>query len=377
MDKQIPYWKQSILILVLCGLSYGIWHQREAIAQLTGISLGKEPQAQQERRRGAGGEAVPVIVEAVTMTKAIDEVQSVGSGLAERSITLYPKVSGIVAEIDFQAGARVKAGDVILKLDDAQTRIAVSIVETRLADARRTLERNIALLPRNAVAQSTVDASRTAVETAEFELEQAREALADRTIRAPFDGVLGIPQIELGDRISETTAIATLDDRSRIIVEFETPEVYMKQVRMGLPIKAQSVSFPGQTFSGVISEIDSRVDTGTRSVRLRAALENPDDLLRGGMSFNVSLTLEGGVYPSIAELALLWEREGAYVWRVTQGTANRVPVSVVKRVPGRVLVDGALVEGQLVVVEGTQRLRPGRQVSFQEPVAETAGKAAL
>jgi hypothetical protein len=99
------------------------------------------------------------------------------------------------------------------------------------------------------------------------------------------------------------------------------------------------------------------------------------------MSFMVSLTLEGGKYPTVAELALLWERDGSYVWRVTKGKVEKVKVSVVKRVAGRILVDSdgnnKLEKGQLVVVEGTQRLRPGRGVRFDAPQAMDKGKAGL
>ena len=377
MEKQISSWKQILVILILCAAGYGIWHQREMLMQYTGISLGKQAQGE-GRRGGRGGDRdVPVIVEAVKKVAAVDKIQSIGSGLATRSITIYPEVSGIVSEIDFDSGKRVKTGDVILKLDDAEAKIAVNIAKTKLTDAQRTLDRSLALLPKRAIAQATVDTAQTAVETAKYELEQAQEALADRTIRAPFDGVLGIPQVELGDRVSDSTAITTLDDRSVIIVEFDVPEIYLKRLDLGQKITATSAGFRGQAFEGEISEINSRVDTGTRAVRVRAALKNTEDQLRSGMSFMVSLVLEGAEFPSIPELALLWESDGAYVWRVMQGKADRVNVSVVKRVQGRILVDGDLTDGQLVVVEGTQRLRPGREVSFEEPEKATSGKAGL
>jgi RND family efflux transporter MFP subunit len=222
MKSQLALWKQILVIVVLFGVGYGVWHQRERVMQFTGISFGQE--TKREGRRGGGDNKVPVIVEQVTLTKAVDTIEAVGSGLANRSITIFPKVSGLITEIDFQAGRRVKQGDVILKLDDAQTQIAVRIAETKLAEAKRILERSVALLPRQAIAQATVDTARTAVKTAELELEQAREAFEDRTILAPFDGILGIPQVELGERISETTPVTSLDDRSVSVVEFDVAD---------------------------------------------------------------------------------------------------------------------------------------------------------
>ncbi|MEJ2116890.1 MAG: efflux RND transporter periplasmic adaptor subunit [Alphaproteobacteria bacterium] len=374
MKRQFALWKQAQLIAALLGGSYGGLY----LTGVIGSSDGSQSHDTRGRKHRGRNNTAPVIVEPVKLGKAVDKIQAIGNGLAKRSITLFPKVSGIIAHIDFTAGHHVKTGDVILKLDDAHEKISVRLAEEKLADARRTLKRNLSLLPKKAVAETKVDATRIAVKIAELELQKAKEALADRSIIAPFDGVLGIPQVELGDRVSETTAIASLDDRSVLVVEFEAPEIYVKRLALGHKIDATNPGFRGQRFSGKIVEIDSRIDKTTRSLKIRAELPNPDDRLRSGMSFMVSLTLEGGEYPTIAELALLWERDGAYVWRVTNGKAEKVKVSVVKRVAGRVLVDGDLAKGQLVIVEGTQRLRPGRRIRFDKPKsADKKGKAGL
>jgi RND family efflux transporter MFP subunit len=375
MKSQLAIWKQLFVIAVLGAIGYGVWLQRDNVTRLTGISFGQETQ-ERARRGGRGDNKIPVIVEPVTTAKAVDRIEAIGDGVANRSVTIYPEVSGIVAEIPLKAGQRVKAGDVLLKLDDAQAKIAVELARTKLADARRTVERYTALLTRNAVAEVTTDTARTALQTAELELQQAQESLAERTILAPFDGVLGIPQVDVGDRVSETTAIASLDDRSTVIVAFTVPEIYLGRLEVGQKITATNAGLRGQEFEGEITEINSRVDVATRSIRVRALLSNAADALRGGMSFQVVLTLDGAEYPSIGELALLWERDGAYVWRIAQGKAERVNVALVKRDGGRILVDGELAAGQLVVVEGTQRLREGREVSFEEPVSAADEKRA-
>jgi RND family efflux transporter MFP subunit len=375
MKTQIALWKQALIIAVLAVAGYAAWHERTRIADLTGISLGETGGG--KRHRGHADLRVPVIVEPVKIEKAIDRLQAVGDGLAKQSVTLFPEVSGRVEAIDFTAGTHIKAGAVILKLDDAAEQIAVKLAQTKLTDARRTLDRNLELLPKNAVAEVTVDTSRTAVETADLEVQQAQEALADRTIRAPFDGVLGIPQVEVGDRITNTTAITTLDDRSAIIVAFDIPEIYLKQLAIGHAVTASTAGFGGRAFAGKISQIGSRIDPATRAVRVRATLGNPDDVLREGMSFIVTLTLEGKDYPVIPELALLWQRDGAYVWRVSSGTSEQVKVAVVKRKQGEILVDAPLKAGELVVVEGTQRLRAGREIRFETPVASRDGEERL
>jgi RND family efflux transporter MFP subunit len=375
MTRQLAIWKQIIVIAVLAALAYAAWDQRARLSELAGISLSKE--APEQRRGGRADDGVPVIVEPVSLDRAVDSVQAIGDGRANRSITIYPEVAGIVSEIDFEAGDRLEEGDVILKLNDQKERIAVDIAEARVAEARRKVERYNALLDRNAIAFAQVDTARTELRTAELEVEQAREALADRTIRAPFDGVVGIPQVEVGDRVTDATAITSFDDRSVILVEFEVPEIYLKRITVGQPVTATTAGLRGQTFEGRVTEINSRVDPQSRAVRLRAALDNPGEVLRGGMSFSVKLVLDGGEYPAIPELALLWERDGSHVWAVEDGKAKKVAVTVVKRAEGRVLVAGNLAPGQLVVVEGTQRLRPGRELSFERPDATAKNEAGL
>lgn len=375
MTRQLAIWKQIVVIAVLAALAYAAWDQRARLSELAGISLSKE--APEQRRGVRANDGVPVIVEPVSLARAVDRVQAIGDGRANRSITIYPEVAGIVSEIDFEAGDRLEEGDVILKLNNQKARIAVDIAEARLAEARRKVERYNALLDRNAIAFAQVDTARTELRTAELEVEQAREALADRTIRAPFDGVVGIPQVEVGDRVTDSTAITSLDDRSIILVEFEAPEIYLKRIKVGQPVTATTAGLRGQTFEGRVTEINSRVDPQSRAVRLRAALDNPGEVLRGGMSFNVKLVLDGGEYPAIPELALLWARDGSHVWAVEDGKAKKVAVMVVKRAEGRVLVAGNLAPGQLVVVEGTQRLRPGRELSFERPDATARNEAGL
>jgi membrane fusion protein (multidrug efflux system) len=374
MTKPLAMWKQLLLVLALAGVGAALWYWREPIVALTG--LGPSPDARQERRRDAD-RRVPVIVAPVKVVQAVDRLQAIGNGLSSRSITVYPETAGLVSEIDFNAGKRVKAGDVIMKLDETQAKIAVNIARTKLTDAERTLERYLSLLPKNAVAQATVDTTQTAVDTARLELEQAQEALGDRTVHAPFDGVLGIPQVEIGDRVLETTPIVTLDDRSAIIVSFDIPEIYLRQLKTGHPVTATTAAIRGRDFKGEISEIGTRIDTATRSVRIRATLRNPDDVLREGMSFVVSLTLEGANYPAIPEIALLWEREGAYVWRISANRAENVGVSVIKRSQGEILVEASLQSGDLVVVEGTQRLREGREVRFETPAVAATDRKQL
>ncbi|MEJ7928360.1 efflux RND transporter periplasmic adaptor subunit [Ramlibacter sp. AN1015] len=317
--------------------------------------------------RSAPADQPPVPVVVGEVVSAVDEARLAlpGSGRAARSVTLYPAAAGEVAQVDFRPGQRVEAGHVLLRLDDRTQRLALDTATARLEQARKLLARYEATRGTGAVPGSLIDEAASTVQLARIEQQQAREALADRVLRAPFSGVVGLAQVEPGDRIALDTAITTLDDRRSIEVDFDVPEAYAARVQAGQTIAVSNPAFSGRSFEGRISALDSRVDARTRTLRARANVPNTEDLLRPGMSFQVQLALPGQPFPAVPELALQWGREGALVWAVRAGRAEQVPVRSVRRVEGRVLVEGALEPGEQVVVEGVQRLRPGRRVSVE------------
>jgi RND family efflux transporter MFP subunit len=213
-----------------------------------------------------------------------------------------------------------------------------------------------------AAAIARLEQAETAYKIAQIELDKARADLADRRLRAPFDGVTGLATIETGDRIAVDDVIASFDDRSRILVEFDLPEALLGRIRSGLAISASTPAVEGRSFEGEITAIDSRVDPTTRTARVRASIDNSGDMLRPGTSFALRLDLPGNTYPAVPELALQFSRGTLSLWRVTDGRAEPVAVRLVRRRAGLVIVDGPLAEGDWIVIEGTQRLRPSTPV---------------
>ena len=308
------------------------------------------------------GQALPVIVASAIEAQDIAAVEVIGSGLALRSVTLYPAAAGEVVEVAFQAGQAVRNGQVLLRLEDRRQRLAVDMASARLDAARRLLARYEQTGTTGAVAGSVLDQARNDLRQAEIALAQAQEALADRTVRAPFAGVVGLAEVQTGDRITTETVVTTLDDRSRIRVAFSVPEAYLGRLAIGHDLTVTNVAYPTRGFEGRLSRIDSRVDPVTRQVRVEALVRNSDDLLRPGMSFKVNLQFPGGRFISVPALALQWDREGSHVWAVRDQKAERVPVRMVRRLQTSVLLEGPLRQGEAVVVEGVQRLRDGRAV---------------
>lgn len=315
---------------------------------------------------GRGGPA-PVVVAAVEPAVTDDRVLSIGTGEAARSLTVLPRSSGMVTAIGFTPGAAVAAGAPLITLDDEAERIALEKAEVALADARAKVERYERLSSSAAISPVERDAARSALAAAELEMRQARLDLDRRTVTAPFAGIAGLTDFGVGDMVSPATEIVTLDDRGHLTVTFRVPEAFAARVALGQVVTATTPARPGETFAGSVTALGSRVEADSRTLVVEARIANAGDMLRPGMSFLVSLAFPGRSYPSVPALALQWDREGAFVWRVNGGKVERVGVAIAERRADRVLVTGALAPGDPVVVEGVLRLRAGAEVAVQPP----------
>ncbi|MGF1500852.1 MAG: efflux RND transporter periplasmic adaptor subunit [Paracoccaceae bacterium] len=366
--RPLPAAQQLALCVALGGALTLLWMEQDTARALLGLA----PAEAETPARGTARPGVPVIVAPVRLARDDIELDVVGTGRAQRSVTLRNEASGKVVEMALAPNRRFAEGDVLLRLEDADERLALSLAETRLAEANRVAERFDRLQDRAVASTARLDEVRTAAEVARLEVARAREALADRTLRAPFDGVSGLPDIEPGDWIDSDVEIASFDDRSVILVEFDLPEAVLARVREGLAVEARTPAFADRVFEGEVAALDSRVDPASRTARVRVAIRNDEDLLRPGASFTIALRLPGGAYPTVPELAIQFARGGLHVWRVSADAAERVPVRMIRRRAGDVLVDGDLALGDAVVVEGTQRLSPGRAVTIQGGAPEPA-----
>jgi RND family efflux transporter MFP subunit len=321
-------------------------------------------EAPAEPQRRAVESAVPVIVESLRFEPARTEVEAVGTSRALRSVDVYPATSGEVIAVRFEPGQPVSAGDTLVELDRREQELAVELATIQLADAERLYDRYQRSAGSGAVVQTVLDQARTAAETARVELERARIALADRTVRAAFDGFVGTTEVDRGDRIDTGTMITTLDDRSSLLVSFEVPETLIGELAVGEDVKLATWSSRAPEVDGEIVDIGSRIDPQSRTFIARVEVPNDADRLRPGMSFRVAADIDGEMFPVVAETGVQWGADGAYVWSVADGEASRVPVQVIQRREGRVLVNGDFGDSDVVVVEGIQRMQEGIRVTY-------------
>lgn len=368
MIKRLSIRTQLTVVAVLIGAAGVLWVGHDHVSKVFASILRSDDAAQ----RGAGRRErkVPVVLERVG-TKADDAViEAIATARARRFITLYPEAAGEVAELAVHAGKRVAVGDVILKLESRSAQLAVDLAKVKVSEAETMLGRMQQLHQRKVNPLAKVDDARNVLERARLELKQAQEALSDRTMRAPLKGIVGIPKVEVGDRVTTTTPVVTLDDRRELLVEIEVAEEYLSRLAVGQKILARTPSFPERHFDGVVERIDTRVNPTSRTVKIRAKIPNGDDLLRPGMSFAVQLVIPGKSYPMVPELALQWAKGESFVWKIKNGVAQKVIVRTIKRENDVILVKGDIADGDMVVVEGVQRLRPGRAVRFSRANAK-------
>lgn len=335
------------------------WVIATAVAVLAGCA--DEPQGSE---RPAMAQTVPVIVEPLRFEHARTRVEAVGTSRAVLSAELHPATSGEVIAVDFEPGQPVSAGDILVELDRREQELAVRAARLRLEDAERLYDRYRRSADSGAVLPTTLDAARTAAATARVELESALIALEDRTVTAVFDGHVGATDVDPGDRIGPDTLITTLDDRSALLVSFDIPEAFIGELQAGDAVRLETWSSSLPAVTGRIVDIGSRVDPRNRTFVARVRVDNSADALRPGMSFRVSVDVKGERYAVISETGVQWGTDGAYVWSIVDGAATEVPVQVIQRREGRVLVDGDFTDSDIIVVEGTQRMRDGVAVSY-------------
>ncbi len=333
---------------------------------------GWEGPAQSGRKADRRSSETLVLVEALDLAEDRVVVNTIGTGEAFRSASLHPTVAGEVVEILFEAEQRVEQGTPLVRLDDKHERLAVRLAQVAEKEARRQVKRLKKLVPSGAVSVVRLETAEAELESASLRRAQAKAELDDKTLFAPFDGVIGLSQVDKGDRVTDATMIATLDDRSSLLVVFDLSEEYTSRIGLGDPIVVRPLATADRDLRGAVHAIDSRIDPVTRSLRVEARIPNPAGAIRPGTSYEVQLIFTGRSYPSVREVAVLWSRDGAYVWRVVEGRAQKVFVKVIRRNHGRVLVDGPLRAGDLIVVEGVQGLRDQQLV---EPAPYGKGQA--
>jgi membrane fusion protein (multidrug efflux system) len=334
--------------------------------------------------RGNGADpSRPVTVEAVRVKvmKLTDDAQSVGSLRSRQGVMLRPEVSGRVVRLNFRDGERVRQGQLLVQFDDQLQQAQIKQSQAELSIAQANHKRNEELLAQNFVSQRSLDESAANLEVAQAKLALAK-ATADRLrIIAPFDGIAGIRNVNVGDYLKDGTDIVNLEDIDTVYVDYRLPERYQTQVKAGQRVSVELDALPGRSFEARVQAVDPLIDANGRSIGVRASIPNRQLLLRPGMFARVN-TLFGVRERArvVPEEAIVPQGGRQFVIKLVPGPDNdtlvsrRVEVKVGIRRPGQVEIVEGLQEGDTVVTAGQQRLqRDGSPVKVLELNRPAAG----
>ena len=388
----MSFWKQLIASLIVIAVAVGLWVRFFPGAPEMLESWGMEwavaavpdrPAPQTEARQGRGGfgqQPALVVASRIETATINDRLSAIGTGRATSSVSVTPFASGRLTELSVESGSRVEAGDPIARLDAEAEEIALDRARAALDDAEARLERIRALRNTNTATAVQLNEAELAVTNARLAVRDADLTLQRRTVVAPISGIVGILPVSAGNYVTSQTEIATIDDRSRIVIDFWVPERFAGMIAVGDSVSAASVARPDDNFDGIVSAIDNRIDAQSRTLRIQASITNDDDTLRAGMSFQVTMTFPGDSYPAVDPLAIQWGTDGAFVWLVEDGKARRAPVTIIQRNTDSVLVAGDFGEAGAVVTEGIHSVREGEEVRLvraqddqAQPVITTTG----
>ena len=367
--------KQTGILLLITALAVGGYFGWQQLA-------GNHADALQSPNGGPVSRGVSVVTAKAEYRDLETLVEAVGSTRARRSVQITPLAAGRVVEIGFRSGQAVEAGNVLLRLDDDIERADLLEAEARLANAISALARGQSLKRTRAVSDATVEGLIADKAIAEAERDRAARRLRDRTLTAPFAGVVGYASIDLGARVNEGDMLTMLDDLSVLEIELSLPENLFGRIAPGQRIVAEAAAFRDRTFDGAIHSIDSRIDPVSRSFKARALVENADLILPAGMFMRLSVVLDAQRALTVPEEALVVDGSRAYVFAVVERDgaqkAERRAVVRGQRGFGLVEIVEGVADGEPVIVRGVQKVRDGSPVrhSPQAGEAPAPGKIA-
>jgi membrane fusion protein (multidrug efflux system) len=328
---------------------------------------------------GAGAARAPAVevakVESMTL---VDETQAVGSLRSRQGVMLRPEVGGRVKDIFFNDGQRVRKGQVMVQFEDQLQQAQLSQAKAELSIAEANHKRNQELVAQNFISQRSLDESGAALEVSRAKLALAQATLQRLKVLAPFDGITGLKQINVGDYLKDGADMVNIEDLDAVLLDFRLPERFQAKIRAGQTAQLTVDALPGRPFSAVVQAVDPLIEANGRSVGVRGCIDNRQKQLRPGMFARVNAVFgsrENALV--IPEEAIIPQGGRTFVVKVVAGekpdtlVSERVTVKVGLRQPGKVEILEGLAAGDTVVTAGHQRLQkdgtPVRVVDLSQP----------
>jgi membrane fusion protein (multidrug efflux system) len=331
-----------------------------------------------------------VIVQSVALRDLQNNIEALGNLRAYESTVITAKTTKTVTYIHFDDGQRVNKGAVLVEMTNAEESALMDEARLTATEAKKQLERNEALAKTGAVSPSLLDQRTREYQAAQARYLAVQARLKDLIITAPFSGVVGLRDISVGSLVTPGQVITTLNDDSKMKLDFSVPAVYLRSLKVGLPIEAQSYDLGNQVFKGKVFSIDNQIDESTRSIKVRAILDNPNHELKQGLLITVVVRADVRKSLVLSEAALVPMGSNNFVFvlqpnkdtRVSPWVAEKRQIQIGQRYKGLVEVVGGLKEGEKVVTHGLQKIHVGQALNIMaeqsnDPAKKTESLAEL
>jgi membrane fusion protein (multidrug efflux system) len=307
-----------------------------------------------------------VVLFEVKQSEIIESLEALGSARAAESVILTVSVTEKVSKITFKQGQLVKKGQVLLTLANDEELAQFNVAKIELAEQKREYKRIESLVKQKSISGSELDRLQSSIDTARARIAQAEATLRDRVIKAPFDGLLGLRNVSVGALLTPGDQITTLDSVANLEMDFDLAEIYLPRISVGQTINALSVAYPELMFRGEIVTLDSRVNPNTRSIKVRAKIQNKDALLRPGMSLTLDLIDQQRVTKMLPEESVFMRANKHLVYKVSpEMIVSEQAIEIGIRQNGQVEVLSGLEVGNKIVLQGLLKVKTGSKVKSQ------------
>ncbi|HYD44012.1 MAG TPA: efflux RND transporter periplasmic adaptor subunit [Phenylobacterium sp.] len=324
---------------------------------------------------GGGVQVKPVLVASRTFR---DAIEAIGVAKGRQSVTITAPAAELVTRVRFSDGQYVPKGAVLVELQASEQSADVAAQQANLVEAQNAWQRTKTLSDKGFASKAALDQAQATLNAAKAQVAAARARQGDRTIRAPFSGVVGLSDIAPGALINPGQPIVTLDDVSMVRVDFDLPDRYLPQVRQGQAITAVPDAYPGEVFHGRIAQLDTRINPQTRAVTARAEFPNPGGRIKPGMLLRVGVTLAERQGAALPEAAVSVQGPETFVFVIkTEGgrtVAERRSVKVGARESQFVEIAEGVQVGERVVADGLNRIQPNQPVQIAGVAGGPPGK---
>ncbi|WP_298722133.1 efflux RND transporter periplasmic adaptor subunit [uncultured Ferrovibrio sp.] len=354
------------LVLVAAGVFGGMLFGPEIKAALTPSATGSAT-GPAGAQLGSQHNPIPVDIRPVSLGRVRQQIEAVGSLVSDESVILRPEIAGRVVEILFDEGTPVKRGAPLIKLDATIARAQLAQAKASVALSQANFNRAKELFGRGAGTQRAHEEALAKLATDEAALALAQAVLDKSTIVAPFDGVMGLRQISVGDYVNPGQALVNIESLDQLKVDFRIPEVHAHLIAVNQTIQVRVDALPGKSFEGKVYAMDPAFDPGGRAAILRARLPNPNKQLNPGMFARVSLIVEDRANAVLVpETALVPVGNDIFAFRVIDGKAVMTKLRIGLRRAGEVEVLEGLSASDQIIAEGGQKIRDGQYVRASE-----------